>query len=211
LKLYGHPRFLNLYNKHFAPLLRGVDTFTWDFDLYLLIPAEMPQTSQNSQRPHFSPPKTIRIPIVELEDVPLDTVFKSNVPIIGHELGHFVHETFMGGDDSGKWQEFAGLTGMTLDFAWRTSDLGKARHPYPHVPAYELFADTFRDWLQGKRLHLEAFLMGLWGQAAKVTKEQIDIFRAIWWDTGPAGQQALIDHLEQFNPRALVYLRKEVN
>lgn len=166
MRVFGHPRFLNLYRIYFQPLLEGIDTGRWDLDMHLLTPAEMPVGGANSSRPHFQPPRTIRIPIVEFDSIYTDVVFRSNIPIIGHELGHFVHEEYMGADGSGKWYEFASLIGEPLDFAWRTTNLGGSRHPYPHVPAYELFADCFSDWLLG-RLPGPAwkkFYLKLWGQ-----------------------------------------------
>lgn len=206
MRVHGHPCFLNLYRLYFLPILAGIDTDAWDLDLYLLTPEEMPSHSPNSKRPHFSPPKTIRVPIVEFDSISTDIVFRSNVPVIAHEFGHYIHETFMGEDGSVKWHKFASLTGLSLDFGWQTIDYGKARHPYPYIPAYEEFADDFRDWLRGRRIEMEHFYMSLWGQQAKVTAKDIEIFRGILGDTGEEGARKLKEELERDNPRALVYL-----
>ena len=206
VKLFGKPEFLNLYNKYFAPLLRGINISDWDLDMYFLPPAEMPQTNANSRRPHFAPPKTIRIPIPELQDVSPSLLFRSQISIIGHEIGHFIHTQFMGADNSSKWQDWSRLKGRQLNFNWQTTDLGSARHPYPHVPSYENFADDVAAWLQGERLEMETFYMGLWQQETKVNKQQLDIAKGIWNHTGESGRMALRKHMEEFNPRMLVYL-----
>lgn len=206
MKVFGKPEFLNLYFRHFAPYLRGINISAWDLSLHLLPPEDMPSGMQGATRDRFVPPGDAYISLPEVEGVSLDMLFRSKVPVIGHEIGHFIHTVFMGEDGSGQWKEFATLTKAALDFSWRTTNLGAGRHPYPHVPAYEIFADTFRDWLMGQRLEMEAFYMGLWGQEAKATPDQIKIFKSIMQDTGPAGREALTKHLELFNPRALVYL-----
>lgn len=203
MKVFGKPEYLNLYYRYFAPLLAGIDTSSWDVLLYLWPSEEMPKGMQGT-RPVFSPPKTIRIPIVHLPNVAMETYAKSQESIIAHEYGHYVHTAFMGKDGSEKWQEWAELTGSSLDFQWTEK---YAAHPYRVVPSYEDFAWDFSCWLQGKRWHMERFYMSLWGQEAKATIQNIAIhFQSIMDVTGKAGQAKLKELLEKDNPRALLYL-----
>ena len=96
MKVIGKPDFLNLYYKQFKPYLRGIDISKWNnLNLYLLTPEEMPNTSLNSTRPHFQPPNTIRIPIVNIEGIDTKVVFDSNIHLIAHEIGHFIHTTYL--------------------------------------------------------------------------------------------------------------------
>lgn len=205
MRINGKPKYLNLYYKHFAPLLRGIDLSRWDIEVYLLSTEEMPSGMQGT-RIKFTPPKSVYIPMVDLPDLEDDTYMRALVPSIAHEFGHYGHETFMGEDGSDKWHKFAEVTGITLDFNWTTINYGKGRQPYSYIPAYEDFADNFSDWLRGKRLEMEAFYMGLWGQEVRATKEQVEIIRTIWNDTSDKGKMALKKHLEKYNPRMLVYL-----
>jgi len=210
LKTFGRPDFLMLYYRYFAPLLAGIDTDKAfpDLEIHLLLPGDMPKTGHpNDMRPHFEWPRTIRIPVLILPDVGLELYFRSQVGIFGHELGHYVHFRFLPNEkkDDPLWQKWSKLTGKELDFVMRTHSKLSGRE-YPHIPSQEDFADEFSFWLQGERLHMEAFCMGLWGQKAKVTSAQVGIFKAIHNFTGASGKEALQKHLSVHNPRALVYL-----
>jgi len=210
LKVIGKPDFLNLYYKQFKPYLRGIDISKWNnLNLYLLTPEEMPNTSLNSTRPHFQPPNTIRIPIVNIEGIDIKIVFDSNIHLIAHEIGHFIHTTYLPNEkiDDPLWKKWAILTGNKLDFTWKTTNFGGSRHLYPHVPSFEDFADNFKDWLLGKCVYMEKFFMSLWKQNAKINEEQINIFKGILNHTGNIGKIKLFEELEKYNPRALVYLQ----
>ncbi len=171
MKVFGRPEFLNLYYRYFSPLLRGVDIDVWNLDLYLLSPDEMPKTSPNSHRPHFAPPKTARIPVVNVPGIMPSVVFSALINVIAHEIGHFIHVTYLSNEtpEDEIWQEWAELSGNHLDyesFEWRVADYGNARHPYPHIPIFEIFADDFRDWLLGRKpgRAYKKFFYNLWGQ-----------------------------------------------
>lgn len=208
MKIFGRPEYLNEYRKRYEPLLAGINTDKAfpTLEIYLLSPEEMPDGGPNSKRPHLTPPDKLYFPVV---DVVLPKLyFDSQLFIFFHEIGHYVHTTFLTNEKTTdpKWREWAKLTGAKLDFTWQTKDLGKNRPPYPFIPSFEDFADDFSFWLQGKRLEMEAFYMGLWGQQAKVTAKDIEIFRGILGDTGEEGARKLKEELERDNPRALVYL-----
>lgn len=211
MKVFGKPQFLLLYYKYYHPLLNGIDTDKafLNLKINLVLPEEMPEGSVNSSRPHYnSRIHEIYLPIVEMPDVSYDLYFRSMVFIYGHELGHAVHFKYLPNEkvsDPG-WQEFSRLSGKPLDFERKTYSSITSKE-YPHVPSQENFANEFSRWLTGERLHMEAFFMGLWGQEAKVKPAYIPIFKAIYNFTGASGKQALKNHLEIHNPRALVYLK----
>jgi hypothetical protein len=208
MKIFGRPEYLNEYRKHYEPLLAGIDTDKAfpTLEIYLLSPEEMPDGGPNSKRPHFTPPRSMYFPVV---DVVLPKLyFDSQLFFFFHEIGHYIHTTFLPNEkpEDLKWREWARLSGNELDFAWQTKDLGKARHPYPFVPSFEDFADDFSWWVQGRRAHMEQFYMSLWGQEAKATTENIVIFRKMIKELGKAGQGRLRELIEKDNPRALLYL-----
>jgi hypothetical protein len=68
-----------------------------------------------------------------------------------HEIGHHIHFTYFGEDNSLIWQKAAALTGIDLDFA-----PGKAGR-YAYKPAYEAIANYFEDCIEGRKEN-EAFL-----------------------------------------------------
>ena len=206
MKVYGKPEFLNLYNKYYAPLLRGIGTDLAfpDLESYFLSPSEMPAGHPTFLMPHFQPPNIIRIPVPVMHDIGIDLYFKSQTNVFFHEIGHYAEQNYLPNKsytDIG-WQEWSRLTGKQLDFGTYSKLSG-----HSWVQTQEDFAWDFSYWVQGQRLHMEHFYMSLWGQAVdKSFAEYVDVFRVIDKFAKTEGKRKLREVLSAENPRALVYL-----
>ena len=91
---------------------------------------------------------------------------------VHHEMGHHVHFSHMGKDGSPLWQEWAAMTGKTLDFGSYPSATG--RKEVPNTSSYEDFANDFQRTMDGRHKgatfeERRRFYFGLWGQT-KVKK-----------------------------------------
>lgn len=170
------PLFLMHYYEYVHPIFAGIDmdkAFP-GLELHLVRPQDMPTGGANSHRPHYNPnTNRIFIPVVELIDVPKSVKWRAKRQLIGHETGHAVHTIHMPANSRTcpRWQQFGVLSGSSLDFSWRTTDFGG--RPYPHVLAFEEFADEFGYWLNERRPgpDYKRFYLNLWGQEYKMKIE----------------------------------------
>ena len=95
-----------------------------------------------------------------------DMIIYMATKTLGHEIGHHIHFSYLpyhsqAKRNPGRWKEWSEATGHELQFE-RGDHFGNQGV----VPAYEHFANDFRDWVLRSKMGTgrKKFYYGLWGQ-----------------------------------------------